>query len=248
MLRKSSLSFCLFCCVGVAFGASKTPESKNAADADRDAKISYGMGVEFATNLKRMGVNVNVDKLTKGFRDSYAGKKLEIEDKEMNALMVSHMSETRERQLKMQKDRSEENQKLGREFLDRYAKQSGVIKLPSGVLYRVIQSGSGPRPGQTDTVQANYIGRSINGKEFDSSSQHGGPVTFNIQGVIPGWQQAIQLMPVGSKWEVAIPPELAYGAKGSGRDIGPFETLVFEIELVSVVQKKNPEEGSEAKP
>jgi FKBP-type peptidyl-prolyl cis-trans isomerase len=206
-----------------------------AAPNENQSKVSYGLGVDIATNLKRLGIELDLDRFVHGFRDAYTGKKLEIADKELNELMAKHQSELRDRQQKAQKDLSDANLKAGEEFLEKNGKKPDVVKLPGGVQYRVIKMGAGPKPGVTDTVEAQYEGRLVNGK-------HGGPVTFTVQGVIPGWQQVLQLMPVGSKWEVAIPSQYAYGPRGSGRDIGPNETLVFDIELLGIKTVSKPEE------
>jgi len=126
------------------------------------------------------------------------------------------------------------NTEAGKKFLEENAKKPGVVTLPSGLQYQIITEGTGPKPGLEDKVTTNYHGTLINGKVFDSSVERGQPVSFAVNGVIPGWTEALQLMPVGSKWKLFIPSNLAYGERGAGGDIGPNETLVFEVELISI--------------
>jgi FKBP-type peptidyl-prolyl cis-trans isomerase len=131
----------------------------------------------------------------------------------------------------------EANKKAGDAFLAANKTKDGVVTLPSGLQYKIITQGTGPKPTASDTVICNYRGTLIDGKEFDASSKHGGPATFPVSGVIKGWTEALQLMPVGSKWQLFIPPDLAYGTAGAGSDIGPSSTLIFEVELVSIKGK-----------
>jgi FKBP-type peptidyl-prolyl cis-trans isomerase FklB len=143
--------------------------------------------------------------------------------------------------MKMQAKRSEEsdaNKKTGEEFLAANKSKDGVVALPSGLQYKILTAGTGAKPTASDSVECNYRGTLINGTEFDSSSKHGGPATFPVSGVIKGWTEALQLMPVGSKWQLFVPSDLAYGERGAGGDIGPNETLIFEVELLSIKSKE----------
>src|SRR5438309_9145950 len=135
------------------------------------------------------------------------------------------------------KQAGENNKKEGEAFLAANKSKPGVVTLPSGLQYKIVKPGTGPKPAATDTVVANYRGTLINGTEFDSSYKRGEPLTIPVSGVIKGWTEALQLMPVGSKWELYIPSDLAYGARGAGADIGPNSTLIFEIELLSIQGK-----------
>jgi FKBP-type peptidyl-prolyl cis-trans isomerase FklB len=128
----------------------------------------------------------------------------------------------------------EENKKAGEAFLAQNKGKQGVVTLPSGLQYKILKAGNGKKPTENDTVECNYRGTLINGTEFDSSYRRGQPATFGVGQVIPGWREALQLMPVGSKWELYVPPDLAYGERGAGRDIGPNSTLVFEVELLGI--------------
>ena len=129
------------------------------------------------------------------------------------------------------------NKKEGEEFLAANKSKEGVVTLPSGLQYKVLKEGTGPKPSATDSVACNYRGTLINGTEFDSSYKRGQPATFAVNGVIKGWTEALQLMPVGSKWQLFIPADLAYGERGAGADIGPNSTLIFEVELLSIQAK-----------
>jgi len=136
------------------------------------------------------------------------------------------------------KQQGEKNKKEGEIFLEANKKKEGVQTLPSGLQYKVLKAGAGKKPTATDTVTVHYRGTLIDGKEFDSSYQRGKPVTFPVNGVIPGWTEALPLMEEGAKWELFIPSNLAYGERGAGRDIGPNATLIFEVELISIEEKK----------
>lgn len=197
-------------------------------------KESYGIGVDVANNFKRLAVDINLDALFRGFRDVYTGKKLAMSNDELNQVMATYNSELKNKQFAAQKALMYANEKAGDEFIEKYRADKGVIVLPSGILYKIIKEGNGQKPKLTSTVVSRYKGSFVDGKEFDNSDRTGGSVSFNVQGVIPGWQEVLQLMPVGSHWEVVIPSKLAYGAQGAGRQIGPNSTLVFDIELLSI--------------
>lgn len=148
--------------------------------------------------------------------------------------MSAFQNELKEKQTAAIKNIGEANQKAGEAFLADNAKKTGVVTLPSGLQYKIIKQGDGKIPTESDTVECNYRGTLIDGTEFDSSNRIGKPVQFKVGSVIPGWQEALKLMPAGSKWQLYIPPQLAYGERGAGREIGPNSTLIFEVELISV--------------
>lgn len=216
-----------------------SPAEAGEALKTKHDKESYGVGVDVATNFKRLGLDLNLDALIKGMRDVYAGSKLALSDQELVQVMSTYQQELQNKQIAAQKSLMEANQKAGDEYMAKFRAEAGVVALPSGVLYQVIKEGNGPKPGATDTVETRYKGYFINGKEFDNSDRAGGAVTFNLQGVIAGWQEVLQLMPTGSQWKVAVPPQLAYGPQGAGREIGPNMTLVFEIELLSIKKSES---------
>jgi FKBP-type peptidyl-prolyl cis-trans isomerase FklB len=197
-------------------------------------KVSYIIGVNIGRNLKTQSVDVDPDMVSKGMKDVASSGKLLMTDEEMKATMTAFQQE-------MMKKRQEELEKVGGKnkaegeaFLAANKKKPGVITLPSGLQYKVITKGKGKSPKATDKVTVNYRGTLIDGTEFDSSYKRGEPASFPVNGVIKGWTEALQLMKEGSKWELFIPPDLAYGEKGAGNVIGPNATLIFEVELLSV--------------
>ncbi len=192
-----------------------------------DEKFSYAIGYQIAESVKRQGMEVDVDSLIQAIRDDLTGTPLRISQPEMQAAVVAY-------QQKKFEELSDKNQKAGKKYLAANKKKPGIVELPSGLQYRIVEEGSGEKPVSSDTVKVHYRGTLIDGTEFDSSYARGEPVTFQIANIINGWQQALILMSEGAKWQVFIPPILAYGSGGAGQNIGPNETLVFEIELVSI--------------
>ena len=200
-----------------------------------DEKLSYAIGVLFGRNMA-LDVNVNTDAFLQGVRDVLTDAKLKYTPEEMQQVVNSF----REQQLKTQQQAGQANVAAGQAFLDANAKKPGITVLPSGLQYRVIKAGTGPKPKGTDTVVVHYRGTLIDGKEFDSSYSRGEPTPLRLDGVIKGWQEAVTLMPVGSKWEIFLPPALAYGERGAGNMIGPNTSLIFEIELLEIKAAKAP--------
>ncbi|MEE9156937.1 MAG: FKBP-type peptidyl-prolyl cis-trans isomerase [Gammaproteobacteria bacterium] len=192
-----------------------------------DEKFSYAIGYQIAESVKRQGMEVDVDSLIQAIRDDLTGTPLRISQPEMQAAVVAY-------QQKKFEELSDKNQKAGKKYLAANKKKPGIVELPSGLQYRIVEEGSGEKPVSSDTVKVHYRGTLIDGTEFDSSYARGEPVTFQVANIINGWQQALILMSEGAKWQVFIPPILAYGSGGAGQNIGPNATLVFEIELVSI--------------
>jgi len=201
-------------------------------------KVSYAIGADLGGKLKSQSIDVNPVLLSRGLRDALASTKPLMTPDEMHAALTDLQSQLRQKQMAMAKDMGDKNKKDGDAFLAENKGKEGVIVLPSGLQYKILKAGDGEKPKPTDTVVCNYRGTLLNGKEFDSSYKRGQPATFPVSGVIKGWTEALQLMPVGSKWQLFIPPDMAYGDRGAGNDIAPGATLIFEVELISIQPKQ----------
>jgi FKBP-type peptidyl-prolyl cis-trans isomerase FklB len=192
-------------------------------------QISYVFGVQVARNMQQQGLNLDEKAFSQAISDVWGNKKLKMSPEAMQA----SMQEFREEMAKKFQEAAAKNEKEGKAYRDKNKMVKGVVELSSGVQYRIIKKGSGKKPTATDTVVVNYKGSLVDGKVFDSSYERKEPLTIAVNGVIPGWQEILPMMPVGSKWNVVIPPEMAYGKRGNGV-IGPDSTLVFDIELLSI--------------
>jgi FKBP-type peptidyl-prolyl cis-trans isomerase FklB len=188
--------------------------------------------------LSRQGVDVDPATVARGLRDTLGGAKPLLTDAEAEAALGQLQAAVHAKQDAEAQKIGDANMKEGQEFLAANKTKDGVVTLPSGLQYKILTPGTGPKPTAADTVVCNYRGTFINGTEFDSSYKRGQPATFPVGGVIKGWTEALQLMPVGSKWQLVIPPDLAYGTRGAGGAIGPNATLIFEVELISIQGKK----------
>ena len=198
-------------------------------------KASYSYGVDVANRLKQQGIELDVQALNRGIADAYSGAELALPDEERLQAKTSFQAELRDALVKKQAEASAANLEAGKAFLEENAKKPGVITTDSGLQYKVITSGDGKQPKDTDTVTTHYRGTLIDGREFDSSYKRGEPATFPVNGLIKGWQEALTLMPSGSTWMLYVPSDLAYGARGAG-PIGPNETLIFKIQVHEVVR------------
>jgi FKBP-type peptidyl-prolyl cis-trans isomerase FklB len=201
---------------------------------DQKDKESYSLGYQFGQSLKSQGVDINLDIYASGIRDGLGGKEPQITSEEIRSIITSLQQRLVAAQQKTLKEQAAKNLADGKAFLTENKKKEGIKALPSGLQYKVLTEGSGKMPKAEDTVTVNYKGTLIDGTEFDSSYKRGQPATFQVKGVIKGWTEALQLMKERSKWQLFIPPELAYGERGAGRDIGPNATLIFEVELLTV--------------
>jgi FKBP-type peptidyl-prolyl cis-trans isomerase len=210
-------------------GTAAKPAAAAALTTDKQ-KGSYAVGLNIGKSLKQQPLDLDLASLFKGITDAKNGNKPQLTDEQVDAA------------LKLMRDQatakvSEANMKEGQAFLAANKTKDGVVTTASGLQYKILTAGTGAKPTKDDTVVCNYKGTFIDGKEFDSSYKRGQPAEFPVGHVIPGWTEALQMMPVGSKWQLVIPSELAYGTRGAGGAIGPNETLVFEVELISIKGK-----------
>lgn len=201
----------------------------------RDQKVSYGFGLMLGKRMNNDLPDLDVGTFIQGVKDAVEGKAAMMTDEEIGQLLNEYQREQQQKQMEELQKLSEENKKTGAAFLEENKNKEGVVTLESGLQYKVINEGKGIQPGPTDTVKVHYTGTLINGSVFDSSVERGEPVSFPVNGVIEGWTEALQLMPQGSKWQLFIPSDLAYGANGN-RSIGPNETLLFDVELLEVIK------------
>src|SRR6202789_3776891 len=227
--------------------AKKTGTATKAAPAPlttRKQKFSYALGMNIGNglggNLKKQGVEVDWSLVAKGLKDAVAGGKTQLTEEEAQAVLKEVQTEVQKQQQEKMKEASGKNKAEGDAFLAANKSKEGVVTLPDGLEYKILTAGTGPKPAPTDSVVCNYRGTLINGTEFDSSYKRGQPATFGVSQVIKGWTEALQLMPVGSKWQLFIPSNLAYGERGTG-EIGPDSTLIFEVELMSIADKSKEE-------
>jgi len=236
-----------------AAGTQKAPAAKPGQPAkpksqsplvlktDKD-KVSYALGMNLGANLKRDSIDIDTAILVRALKDTVAGGKTLLTESEARAALTQLQTQVRGKQMEKMKLAGEVNKKEGDSFLAANKTKDGIVTLPSGLEYKILTQGTGPKPAATDTVVCNYRGTLINGTEFDSSYKRGQPATFPVTGVIKGWTEALQLMPVGSKWQLFLPAELAYGERGPSPEIGPNSTLVFEVELLSIQAKEKEKE------
>ena len=197
-------------------------------------KLSYALGMNLGTNLYKQTVEVDPAIVLRGLKDALAAGKMLLTEEESRAALTQLQTEVRNKQQEKMKVTGELNKKESAEFLAANKTKEGVVTLPSGLQYKILTAGTGAKPTASDTVVCNYRGTLISGAEFDSSYKRGQPASFPVNGVIKGWTEALQRMPVGSKWQLFVPSELGYGDRGAGADIGPGATLIFEVELLSI--------------
>ncbi|ULQ58424.1 FKBP-type peptidyl-prolyl cis-trans isomerase [Flavihumibacter rivuli] len=198
---------------------------KNATDT-----VSYAIGMSLANFYKEQGItNINASMVTKALNDAMKGNKLLLTEEQMNMSISNYLQQ-------LKREKAAANRKAGEDFLAANKVKPGVVTLPSGLQYMVVKEGTGPKPTLTDKVKCHYHGTLIDGTVFDSSIDRGQPIDFPVNGVIKGWVEALQLMPVGSKWKLFIPADLAYGDNQAGAKILPGSTLIFDVELIEIVQ------------
>jgi FKBP-type peptidyl-prolyl cis-trans isomerase FklB len=226
---------------GTKTGAAVAKPASVTALTTQKQKASYAIGMNWGTGLHKQGIDVDSAALVQGMKDALAGSKTLLTEDEARAALMQLQSEVQAQQQAKLKQEGEAGKKEGDAFLAANKGKEGIVTLPSGLQYKILKEGSGAKPTADDSVVCNYKGTLINGTEFDSSYKRGEPATFPVGGVIKGWTEALQLMPVGSKWQLFIPADLAYGARGTpGGPIGPNSTLIFEVELLSIKDKTPP--------
>lgn len=231
-LRSLIYASALVFTVGLA-GCQNAAKNGEVKLTTKNDSVSYALGVLIGeSNKQQMKQAPGVDQLNKevliaAFEKAFRGDSVMIKPELANKTVQKFFTE-------ISKVEGEKNLKAGEDFLAENKTKQGVVTLPSGLQYEIIKEGNGPKPKETDKVKCNYEGKTIDGVVFDSSYKRGEPAVFPVNGVIPGWTEALQLMPVGSKWKLFIPASLAYGERGAGRDIKPNSTLIFEVELLSI--------------
>ena len=232
----TALSLALLAAVPLASFAAKLETEKQ--------KMSYIIGYNVGSNLKHDGMDVDPEILLEALQDALKGARPQLSQEEMQATVKA----VQQRMIAERKALAEKNEKAGQEFLAANKKKEGVKELPSGLQYKVIKAGTGKQPKANDTVTVNYRGTLISGQQFDSSYDRGEPSTLPVNGVIQGWQEALQLMKEGAKWQIYVPSKLAYGGRSAGNGIGPNETLIFDLELLKVNSKDDaPQHPAEKK-
>ena len=207
---------------------------------DQKEKLSYAYGLNYGQAFKRQESDIDPDVVAKAIKDVLAGVTPRLSEKEARETIMAYQKEMRAKQEEKNKVLAEQNKKDGAAFLAENAKKEGVKVTPSGLQYKILTEGTGEIPKSTDSFSTQYRGTLIDGKEFDSSYKRGQPASFAVTGVIKGWTEALQMMKTGSKWQLFIPSDLAYGDRGTGRDIPPGAALIFEIELVSIKPPTTP--------
>lgn len=207
----------------------------------QEERQSYAIGLDIGNMLKAQGIQVDLELCLRGIRDSLAGNEPALSKEELQETMTALGQQVQERQKKAAEEIAAQNKKQGEEFLAKNAKKEGVTTTKSGLQYKVLKEGNGPSPKATDMVRTHYRGTFLNGQVFDSSYERGEPAVFPLNRVIPGWTEALQEMKVGSKWQLFVPANLAYGERGSD-DIPPNATLIFEVELLGIEKAESQSE------
>jgi FKBP-type peptidyl-prolyl cis-trans isomerase len=235
--------------------AKKTGTAAKSAAAPalttRKQKFSYALGMNIGSglgaNLKKQSVEVDSTLVSQGLKDAMSGGKTRLTQEEAQAVLKEVQTDVQKQQQEKMKEAADKNKTEGEAFLAANKSKDGVLTLPSGLQYKILTAGTGPKPTASDSVKCNYRGTLINGTEFDSSYKRGQPATFAVGQVIKAWTEALQLMPVGSKWQLFVPSSLAYGERGAGAEIGPNATLIFEVELLSIEEKAKDEKSKDDK-
>ncbi len=218
-----------------------------AQDMESEAgKLGYSIGYEFGAELRAYDIDLDLDAVFQAIGDAFREREPQMEVAEMRQLMMELQEQIRQERMEAFQKLADENQVKAERFLSDNRARTGIVALPSGVQYRVIEEGEGSRPGLDDVVTVHYRGSKIDGREFDSSFRHGVPAVFQVNSVIEGWQEVLPLMREGAMWQVFLPPELAFGVRGDPPIIGPNEALQFDIRLVKIGEPEDFEGATEA--
>lgn len=225
---KTPISEILILLLVLSTGVSRA-DTKSMTDKE---KLSYAIGAQFAHNIMQQPFELDTNTFVEAIRDTLDGKQLKLTTDEIRQVLVAYQQQ----QIKLQEDLAKKNKADGEKFLAENSKKKGVKVTKSGLQYKIIKQGTGPIPKLENSVTVHYKGTLLNGKEFDSSYDRGKgePITISLDHVIKGWQEAVTMMPVGSKWEIYVPADLAYGDRANGPDITPNSTLVFDIDLIAI--------------
>lgn len=220
--------------LALAIAASQLHAGDNFELKNSQDKASYAIGLSMGADFKRQSPEINPDALASGLKAALSGGKPLLTDEERREVLAAWQKEQMAKMTARLKEEAGKNRLAGDKFLGENKAKEGVKSLPNGIQYKVLKEGTGATPKPTDTVKTHYRGTLIDGTEFDSSLKENEPATFVVNEVIKGWSEVLPLMKVGSKWQVVVPSDLAYGERGAGRDIGPNSTLIFEIELLGI--------------
>ncbi len=227
-MKQPSIFFVAILLASSSF-AQQTTQLKDEKD-----KVSYSIGLDIGSTFKKQSMDINLDALNAGLKDAVSGNKPLLTEEQVKETMTAYSKTMMEKQAAVNKEAAAKNGAEGEKFLAENKSKEGVKTTQSGLQYKVVKEGNGPTPKESDTVVTHYRGTLINGKEFDSSIARNEPATFPVNRVIKGWTEALQLMKVGSKYQLFIPASLAYGERGAGQDIGPNQTLIFDVELLEI--------------
>ena len=204
-------------------------QAESTLNTDKE-KFSYSVGIQLAQNMLRQSIQVDPDAFVQAVRDVLTGSQLKLTPQQMQQVLISYQQQAMEQQ----QAQGQKNKLAGEKFLSENKKKTGIIETNSGLQYKILKQGNGKKPSVSDSVVVHYRGTLIDGKEFDSSYARGEPLTLSASGVIKGWQEVLPMMQTGSKWQIYVPSELAYGERGAGPDIGPHSALIFDIELLAI--------------
>lgn len=219
--------------MGLAMSTAIAANNAVSLTSDKD-KLSYSIGADLGKNFKKQGIDINPQAMGKGLEDGMGNGTLLLTEQQMKDVLNKFQTDLMAKRQADFSKKSEDNKAKGESYLSQNKSKPGVVVLPSGLQYKIMEAGTGAKPGKDDTVTVDYTGHLINGEVFDSTEKTGKPATFKVSQVIPGWTEILQLMPSGSTWEVYVPAALAYGSRSVGGPIGPNETLIFKIHLISV--------------